>query len=83
MIYELRKLKSKNKKHRYIYQIIMNGEIVYSRNSNMEYLGCAVHIGEEGDVKGHMFFNTVSSTLIKFKKEEVALTFDALRLLCM
>jgi len=79
-IHELRKIKSKNKKWKYIYQVIAFDEVIEARKSNKEYTGCLM-VG----TKVKSYFTSDNASLImatfwatKTKDGAIALTFEAL-----
>lgn len=75
--YELRKIISKNKKYKYIYELVIDGVAVSRRKTSSEYAGCRVL-----DNKPHRYFTEQSTTFVlclRLKPNEgVALTFDTL-----
>lgn len=80
-IHELRKIASKNKKYKYIYQLIVDGEIVLVRRSNKEYLG--VCFEEIKEVTRYHWFQSpgAAGIMVKHGPKDVtalALTFDEL-----
>jgi hypothetical protein len=73
-IYELRKVASKNKKYKYIYQLILDGKVAGTRKSNVDYLGCTVRDG--GPVR---YFQTLAlAQLLTSLPVDIALTFEGL-----
>lgn len=78
VIYELRKSASKNKKHKYIYELIIDGKIIMTRRSSKEYLG--IWIEKEQPGRYHWVQISNFAALIKIPKETaaLALTFDEL-----
>lgn len=78
-VLELRKVKSKNKKYKWIYQLIVNDEAVFSRTSSKEYLGAVIYKDGE-NLKCHMFFSSISAITLRARANQIALTFEALRL---
>lgn len=87
MIYELRKTLSKNKKYRYIYELVINHEVVYTRKTDKEYIGALVKktgiTHELTAYKCYNFFGKERNKEARIVGEllTVALTFDALKTL--
>jgi hypothetical protein len=74
-IYELRKTVSKNKKYKYVYQLIVNDETPIIRRSNKEYVAVWFEETKNG-TRYHWVRHAASiSTVFGFT---VALTFDEL-----
>jgi len=71
-IHELRKVASKNKKYKYIYQLVVNGQVVDTRHSVIDYAGCIVE-----DNRAKSFFGE-KAVRIASLKNDVALTFESL-----
>lgn len=81
-IYELRKTASKNKKYRYIYQLIIAGKVVITRRSSIEYIGIWAD-GKGSKTRYHWFMNSTSiKTVVALGEESeepaLALTFEEL-----
>lgn len=81
-IHELRKTASKNKKYRFIYQLIIAGKVVVTRRSSIDYIGVWVD-GKGSKTRYHWFMNSTSiKTVIAIGEESgepaLALTFDEL-----
>lgn len=77
IIHELRKVVSRNKKFKYVYQVIVADKIVYERRTNKEYFGCLV----DANFKAHSFFEHWEGVIITSSPKSVitiALTFDGL-----
>ena len=80
-IHELRKLISKNKKYKYIYQVIIDGVVIDEKKTSEEYNGCILH-----GIKVVTFFSNenialVLSTFLSARKtgESIAITFNSLK----
>lgn len=79
-IYELRKIASRNKKHKYIYQLVVSGEVIVTRRSNLEYIGIWIE-GAPKFGRYHWFQTGMPTILAQAfikKAEALALTFDEL-----
>lgn len=80
-IYELRKTTSKNKKYKYIYQLIIEGEAVITRRSSKHYSGIWIEETRTG-TRYHWFqwsgSATVYAKLSRPEMSAIALTFDEL-----
>jgi hypothetical protein len=81
-IYELRKTASSNKKYKYIYQLIIKGDVVATRRSNIDYIGVWIE-GTGPGARYHWFKQTSSvSVVLAFGDDAdapaLALTFDEL-----
>jgi hypothetical protein len=80
MIFELRRTLSRNKKYKYIYEIIVDDTIVYTRKTDKEYTGC--YVGQkDGAFKGYHFFKDATTLWLISRSswtKPVALTFSAL-----
>jgi hypothetical protein len=79
-IYELRKIKSNNKKYKYIYQLIVEGEIVTTRRTSIEYLGIWIE-GAPKYKRYHWFQESgvpFALAQVYVKKADLALTFSEL-----
>lgn len=74
-IYELRKIASRNKKYKYLYELIKDGQILDTRRSNIEYVGCLVNDQETAG----FYFKELKYIKVQIAiKSKLALTFDTL-----
>jgi hypothetical protein len=85
-IYELRKTKSKNKKYKYIYQLMVDNEVVFTRKSNCEYIGANVVVTPIKGGKTYVcnrFFTTDTvlqfTRISKAENSSCAIIFTALK----
>jgi len=78
MIYELRQTRSKNKKHKYIYELIVDGSVRYTRKSNRDYYGATVEKVDDS-YKCRFFRSIQIAQLSSHMGENIALTFDTLK----
>ena len=79
MILELRKSKSNNKKYKYIYQLVYNDTVMYTRKSKKVYAGAFVEHDGAGLKCTRFFTNPANAILLAAQPAMIALTFDSLR----
>lgn len=78
-IYELRKTVSKNKKYRFIYELVVKGIVVDKKCSRKDAVGCLIlHVPKKGAEIGKLLL----SGQLEFGQVSIGLTFDRLSSYC-